>query len=147
MAWLDYNTIQDDLVNLLTANVTVAGHDITVKKEADERDYAFQNMPLIDVRLAEDNPEIKAGRDYYVFGTFEIQVTTYDLSDFNEAATLRQTVLKLVIETLIANAAFASSIATSKIGPTQFSSAKDENSGAFMSAATLLLIVEGDADQ
>lgn len=143
MAWMDYNQIQDDLVALIVENVTTAQ---MIKKEADERDYAFQNMPLVDVRLKESQPEVRAGRDYYVFVTFEVQVTTHDLSGYSDAATLRDTVLGSVIEAIRQNAHFSASIETSRIGPTSFSNAKDEQSGAFMAAAVVEIQAEAFID-
>lgn len=144
MAWVNFNTIQDDLVNLIISDVSAAE---LVKKECDERDYAFNNMPLVDVRLADSDAEVRAGRDYYVFVRFEVQVTAYDLSDFNEAATLRDTVLSDVIDTIRNNAKFSSSIETSRIGHCEFSNAKDEQSGAFMAAVTVEILVEAFIDK
>lgn len=143
MAWIDFNTMEDDLVTLLQGVSDVE----LVKKECDERDYNFSNMPLIDVRLRNSTPEVRTGQNYYVFVTFEVQVTTHDLSGFNEAATLRDTILSEAIDTVRNNAAFSSTIETSKIGPVEFSNAKDEGSGAFMSAATFEVIAETYVDR
>lgn len=143
MAWIDFNQIQDDLVSLIQSNVSGAE---LVKKEADERDYAYSNMPLVDVRLTDMDPDVRAGRDYYVTIIFEVQVTVFDLSGFDEAATLRQTILGEVIEAIRQNANFSSSIETSKIGPGTFSSSKDENTGSFMAAATVQIAVEAFVD-
>jgi len=143
MAWFDFNTVQDDLVNLLAANVTSANE---VKKEADERDYAFHNMPLVDVRLTDMDPTVLAGQNYYVETTFEIQVTTYDLSDFNEAATLRDTVFGDVIETVRQNAHFSAGLESTIVGPGTFNTAKDDKSGAFMAAATVQVQVKAYID-
>lgn len=144
MAWLNFNTIQDDLVTLLTANVTAAE---LVKKQCDDRDYNFSNMPLIDVRLRSSNNQVRSGRDYYVTTIFEVQVTVHDLSGFDEAATLRDTVLSDAIDTVRNNANFSAQIETSHIGPVEFSNAKDEGSGAFMAAATFDVIVEAFVDK
>lgn len=143
MAWLNYNTIQDDLVTLLAA---VSGVELA-KKECDERDYAFSNMPLVDVRLTDGDPQVRAGRDYYVFTTFEVQITTFDLSGYDDAATLRNTILTDAIETVRNNANFSAAIETSRIGPISFSNAKDEDSGAFMAAVTFEVRTEAFVDQ
>ncbi len=144
MAWLNFNTIQDDLVNLIAAAVTSAE---LVKKECDARDYNYSNMPLIDVRLSDSPNELRAGRDYYVFTTFEVQITVMDLSGFNEAATLRDTILSDAIDTVRSTANFSASIETSRIGTVSFSNAKDEDSGAFMAAATVEVITEAFVDK
>jgi len=143
MAWIDFNQIQDDLVTLIDGGSTGAK---LVKKEADERDYAFHNMPLVDVRLTDADPEVRAGQDYFAETTFEVQVTAFDLSDFSEAATLRQSVITAVVDLIRTNAKFSASIESSVIGAHSFSSAKDEQSGAFMAAATVQVIVKTFVD-
>lgn len=144
MAWVNFNQIQTDLVNILKNNVSAAK---LVKKEADDRDYAFHNMPLIDVRLKESQPEVRAGRDYYVFVTFEIQVTANDLSGYDEAATLRDSVLSDAMDAVRNNASFSASIETSTLNLTEFSNAKDDDTGAFMAAATFQVIAEAYIDR
>ncbi len=131
----------DDVMLSLSTSIKL------VKKEADERDYVFHNMPLVDVRLKDSQNEVRAGRDYYVFVTFEVQITTFDLSDFNEAATLRDTILSAVVDVVRNNANFSSQLETSRIGLISFSNAKDEDSGAFMSAATVEVIAEAFIDR
>jgi hypothetical protein len=145
MAWLNFNTIQDDLVALIDA-AAISEVEL-VKKECDERDYNFSNMTLVDVRLTESPSEVRAGRDYYVFVTFEVQITAMDLSGFNQAATLRDTVLSSVIDTVRNTASFSASIETSRIGSVSFSNAKDDDSGAFMAAATVEVIAEAFVDK
>src|SRR5210317_1280115 len=107
MAWVNFNQIHSDLVNLLCDNVPEAQ---LVKKEADARDYSFHNMPLIDVRLSTSENEVRAGRDYYVFVTFDVQVTAHDLSGFDEAATLRDSVLATAMDTVRNNDSFSASL-------------------------------------
>jgi hypothetical protein len=144
MAWVNFNQIQSDLVNLLKNSVSSAK---LVKKEADERDYGFHNMPLIDVRLKESQPEVRAGRDYYVFVTFEVQVTANDLSGYDEAATLRDSVLSDAMDAVRNNASFSASLETSTVSLTEFSNAKDDDTGAFMAAATFQVIAEAFIDR
>ena len=144
MTWINFNTVQSDLVNLLTTEVTAAQ---LVKKECDERDYAFHNMPLIDVRLNRSEPEVRSGRDYYVFITFEVQITAHDLSGYDEAATLRDTLMSSAIDAVRNNASFSSEIETSRVGAVEFNNAKDDNTGAFMAAAAFEVITESYVDK
>ncbi len=144
MAWVNFQTIESDLVSLLTTEVTAAQ---LVKAECDERDYAFHNMPLIDVRIRTSNPEIRAGRDYYVFVVYEVQITCHDLSGFNEAATLRDTLMSSAIDAVRNNASFSAEIETSRVGAVEFNNAKDDNTGAFMAAATFEVITESYVDK
>lgn len=143
MAWLDFNQIEDDLVSLLQTEVSAAQ---LVKKECDDRDYAFHNFPLIDVRLTDMDPQVRAGRDYYVFLTFEVQVSVHDLSGFDEAATLRNTVLTSAIDAVRNNANFSASVETSIIGAGTFDNAKDDETGQFMAAGTFQVVAQAFVD-
>lgn len=144
MDWINYAQIQEDLETLLRdANISNVEN---VQSEADERDYNFPNMPLIDIRLASSLPEVRAGRDYYVFATFNVQITVMDLSSFKDAATLRDQILQEAINVVRKNANFSAEIQTSRVGPVAFDSAKDTDKGAFMSAATFEVICEAFVD-
>jgi hypothetical protein len=70
-----------------------------------------------------------------------------DLSGFDEAATLRDTILSTAIDTVRNNASFSAGIETSRIGPVSFSNAKDEDTGAFMAAVTFEVIAETFVDK
>lgn len=145
MAWFNYNTVQDDLVAILAAGVTSAE---LVKKEADDRDYAYHNMPLIDVRLKDSQNQLKAGGDNLIYTTFEVQVTVYDLSSFDDAAKLRDTVLGEVVNTVWNNNFFSSLIETSTIGEKfTFNSATDPNGGAFLSSVVVDITTQTYVDR
>lgn len=143
MAWMDYNQAEDDLVSVLFTALTSAK---MVDKEVDEIYYSFANMPLVDVRLKDSLPAIRAGQDYNLDTTFEVQITCMDLSEFSDAAILRQSLLVTAIDAIRGNSGFSAEISTSRIGAIQFASARDEDTRAFMAAVTFEVIVEAYAD-
>jgi hypothetical protein len=102
---------------------------------------------MADVRLVEGDPEIRAGQDYYVFTTFEIEVVAHSLSSHSEAASVRNGLLSSTIDALRDNARTISSlIETSRIGPIAFAGASDDEKGEFVAAATFQLITESYVD-
>lgn len=130
---IDINGIGESLRLLLETNVTDFKK---VNHEGDERDENFANMPYADVVFKEMQPEVKAGNDYVVSATYIVTVMALDLSSHNEAATIRNSLVKLSMTTVQQNAHFDTDLETSKLGPAEFLNAKDEETGAFMAVAT-----------
>ena len=130
---IDYDGIGESLRTLIETNVT----DFQmVRYEGDERDENFSNMPYADVVLLRGDPEIRAGNDYVVSATYIVSVMALDLSSHTEAATIRNGLVKLSQLTIKANPRFDTDLETSKLGPTEFANAKDDETGAFMALAT-----------
>jgi hypothetical protein len=130
---IDYDGIGESLRTLIETNVT----DFKmVRYEGDERDENFSNMPYCDVVLLNADFEIRAGSEYVVTATYICSVMALDLSSHKEAATIRNGLVKSSQETVKANPRFDTDLETSKLGPTQFANAKDDDTGAFMALAT-----------
>ncbi len=130
---IDYTGIGESLRTLLDTNIAELK---MVRFEGDERDENFANMPYCNIELKEVDPQIRAGNDYFVSGTYIVTVIALDLSSHNEAATLRNSLVKLAQETIQANSKFDTDLETSKLGPGEFLNAKDEDTGAFMALAS-----------
>lgn len=130
---IDYDGIGESLRTLIETNVT----DFKmVRYEGDERDENFSNMPYADVVLLRADPDVRAGNDYVVSATYIVSVMALDLSSHKEAATIRNGLVKLSQETIRVNNKFDTDLETSKLGPTEFANAKDDDTGAFMALAT-----------
>lgn len=150
MTWIAYNTVHADLKTLIET-VSVA-HDQgagfnKVFKNADERDVNFGVMPMADVRLVETDPQIRAGRDYYEFTTFEVEIVAHSLQSQDDAASVRDALLSATLDAVRGNSAFSAVISTSRIGPVKFAFASDEKTGAFVAAATFQVITESYVDR
>lgn len=130
---IDYNGIGESLRLLIETEVT----DFKlVNHEGDERDENFANMPYCNVELKEMDPQVKAGNDYAVSGTYIVTVMALDLSSHKEAATLRNSLVRLAQIAVQQNAHFDTDLETSKLGPGEFLNVKDEDTGAFMALAS-----------
>jgi hypothetical protein len=130
---IDIDGIGESLRLLIETNVT----DFKmVRYEGDERDENMSNMPYCDVQIRKIDPEVRAGNDYEVSATYIVTVIALDLSSHREAATIRNGLVKLAMNTVRNNQRFDTDLETSKLGPAEFVSAKDEASNAFLALAT-----------
>lgn len=144
MTWIAYNTVHNDLKNLIRSGVADFNE---VFKNADERDVNFNVMPMCDVRLAETDPQIRAGQDYYEFTTFDVEIVAHSLQSQDDAASVRDALLSSTLDVIRSNSAFSAVIQTSRIGSVKFAFASDEKTGAFVAAATFQVITESYVDR
>jgi hypothetical protein len=140
---LDYSGIAEALAEVLrnVDGVHMAGYEI------DEREIRFDNMPLIDVRPSEADNEIRAGQDYFTDLTYQCDIYSFDLSLMKEAATLRDLILKRAQNAVRANASFHVELETSQLGTVEFTTTKDENTGAFVAQASFQVIAKAFTDR
>ena len=130
---IDIDGIGESLRLLIENNVT----DFKmVRYEGDERDENMVNMPYCDIQINKITPEIRAGSEYVVNATYLVTVIALDLSSHREAATIRNGLVKLSMNTIKANPRFDTDLETTTLGVAEFVSAKDEASNAFLALAT-----------
>lgn len=130
---IDIDGIGESLRTLIETNQT----DFQmVRYEGDERDQNFSNMPYCDINLLRMDPDIRAGNDYVVSATYIVTVIAFDFTSHKEAATIRNVLVKDAQNTIRQNSKFDTDLETSKIGPSEFANAKDDESKAFMAVAT-----------
>lgn len=142
MAALDYYAIQQALADMLQANVTGVK---SVFIEGMEREVGMlTNMPLLNVRLTESSEELVNIPDgVYERMMFQVDVITFDLSLFREAAKLRDDLLKAAKEACRSNRRFVVGIETSSVqGQTTFGAAGVEGGQGHIAMATFSVLVE-----
>lgn len=142
MAALDYFAIQEALADMLRANVTGLR---SVWIEGMEREVGnLSHMPLLNVRLAESTEEIVSIPDgVYERLLFFVDVVSFHLSSFKEAARLRDDLLKLAKDACRNNRKFVVGIETSSVqGQTTFGAAGVENAQGHIAMATFSVLVE-----
>jgi len=135
---IDIQGIGESLRTLLELNETEFK---MVRFQGDERDVNFSNMPYVNIDISRIEPEIRAGSEYVVDGTYIVTVMGLDLSSHNEAATIRNRLVKSAMEIIKANPRFDTDLETSILGNGQFADAKDEDSGSFIALATFEVVV------
>jgi hypothetical protein len=127
-----YDQILDDFVTLIRAQVPEFA---SVGKNMSDRDFHMGNMPACDVRLGGIVPDLTGQNNYYVQVVISCDIGALDLSGYDEAATMRQTLLNKLHRAVQTNPRFSGSVDTSVVGPVEFEFAQDEKQGAFVAAA------------
>ena len=134
---IDYTGIAEALAAVFADvdGVATAGYEL------DQRDLSLTNMPIIDVRPADVDNEVRAGQDYVSNVSYQCDLYTFALSDVKKAATLRDKILKDAQNAVRANPQFHVDLETSILGVVEFSSTgKDEEVGAYSALATFAVV-------
>lgn len=144
---INYYGIQEALFNLIKdGTYTNAPEKVFI--EAMERETSFDNMPLVNIRLVDGTIEIRSLPNGYFFElNFEIDVVSFNLNHFKEAATLRDTLMKEIQDLVISNPRFHADLLTAHIMPNiQFSAGTPEGAGGHIAAGTLSVTAEAYVD-
>lgn len=134
---IDYDGVGEQIRLRIANTVTAFGKNVYY--EADERDYAFHNMPLCDVVLEADELELRAGQDYLSNAIYEITIACFNMGTYNEASLQRSTLLKATQNALRASPLIHVDLESIVLGAVAFSKAKDEKTGAWVASASLKL--------
>lgn len=137
--FLDYDQVVDDLVTLLTAQVTGAEK---IGRDLDETDFVFPNYPMIDCRALRVAPELTGQQNYWVDFVIEIEIVAHDLSSRQEAVRLRNGLLNQVQEAVRQNPRFGASNESCILGPVEFATEQTPENGAFVAAAVAQIVVK-----
>lgn len=143
MAWADFDAIGSALATLISDNV--AGFE-AVLYEADQLDEHDANMPLCEVFLENDRPDVRVGQDYVNRFSYAVEVYTEDLSDRSEAVSVRNGLLRSVIDIIRANPRFHVDVESTIIGAIDFDVATDEEENGFVAGAKMILTVVAYSD-
>lgn len=146
MALIDYYQIQEDLKTLLEAGPAAGWttQPTFVFIEAMEREAVFSSMPFINIRMLEAEMEQRSlPNGYYSTITMEIDIITFDLSEFRKAATLRDDIMGEAQLAVQENPRFNSEILTASIAPSvRFGAGTPEGAGGHIAVGTFTVTVE-----
>lgn len=142
---LDYYQIQEDLQTILKAG-PASGYTnapLFVFIEAMDRETTFDRMPFINIRLIEADIEmITIPNGYYGNITFEIDIITFDLSEFKKASNLRDDLLREAQLAVQQTAAFSAQIQTSQLGGVSFGVGTPEGANGHVAMCTFTVVAE-----
>jgi hypothetical protein len=131
--FVDYSLLLEDAKAAVEA--ANLGFD-KVFRNASDRDYVIENMPMLDLRMKRSLPEPLAGRVNYVQVVIEAEVATFDLTNRDKAAKMRDDLTSILQRFFQVNPRFSASIDTVTIGPTDFETGEDlGDQGAFAASA------------
>jgi len=146
MALINYYQIQEDLQALLLTGPTL-GYTTTPKNifiEAMDREAIFDHMPFINIRLVDGEIEIRSiPTGYYAKLPYEVDIVSFDLSEFRKAATLRDILMGEAQLAVQQTPRFNGDISTSIIGPSiKFGAGTPEGAGGHIAIGTFTVQVE-----
>ena len=127
--FVDYNQIAIDVASLIGINVTSFQR---VGADVDDREFHHANMPLCSVRLATADPVNTSQQTYYVGVQLELEIAAFDLSSRREASKILLQQLDKTQQALRANPHYGAVWDALQLGPVEFLSAEDKESGAFV---------------
>lgn len=142
---LDYHAITEALYNLISgADYSAITPTMNHFMEGMGTELLVHNMPYTNVRLVSSENSINSlPNEYYEWVKFEIDIAALDFTYFKTAASLRDSVLRVVRDVVLANTSFHASIYTSKIGPlTSFTASEVEGGNGHVAVARLTVIAE-----
>lgn len=139
---IDYTGVGEALAARLAtaAGVHLAGYEI------DERDLHYGSMPCIDVRYQTAANEVRAGQDYFTDLMFQCDIYSFDLSSVRQAVTVRDSILQAAQNVVRAVPSFHVSLESSRLGPVEFLTSKDEDTGGFEARASFVVIAMAFTD-
>jgi hypothetical protein len=140
---LNYYDIQEALKDLLAGGT----YDYVINNfyiEAMAGETTFSHMPFVNTRLISSDVEIRSlPEGDYEFISFEIDVLTFNLTHFKEAAIIRESIVKSIRDLLKNNRQFHSDLSTANIqGQVRFGAVSGEGETGFVALATIPLIAE-----
>jgi len=139
----DYEQILDDLVALIQAQVPELKY---VAKNMPDHQRHSANMPGCDVTIAGIIPDLIGQNNYWTQIVIEADIGVEDLSGWDEAATIRQTILRKLHRAIQTNPHFSANIETAVVGPVEFERVQDEKQGLNVASAVAQIYVYAYAD-
>lgn len=130
--FVDYVTIVDDLKNAVSA---ASLGFATVFANANDRDFSFQNTPLLDLRVKQANPTAITNRSYFTDLTIEAEIMAYSMTGRRDAAIMRDGLTNALQEFVRDNPRFSGFVDTTYIGQVNFGTGESKNDGAFVAGA------------
>jgi hypothetical protein len=123
------------LIDLQTAITASSLGFATVWKNADDRDYTFENMPLLDLRFKEARPQALAAGQYYVEVDVEAEIAAFDMTGRDKCATIRDNLTNALQQWVRTHPKFGASIDTTLLGKVVFDVGETKAQGPFVAAA------------
>jgi hypothetical protein len=123
---------------MLIAQTSLDSREVT----RDEEGILFPSLirsQKINVLLDKHDMEVRAGQDYFSALSFEIQLACVDLSSREEAATIRNSLVKEIVDAVRENPLYHGDLESSRTVEVDFNVASLEE-GGFIAAATIGII-------
>lgn len=146
--FVDYNTVLDDVVAMVT-NVIGLGKDDNTKftvvaRDMNETEFNTSILPACDVRLSAARPQPSSGQVYYVPVSLELEVAAFDLSQRAKAGRIVLDLTNRVQRAFVENAHWGAVWDSIILGEVTFLTSMDRSApgdGAFVASAIIQVTV------
>lgn len=134
--FIDYNLLEADFKAAVLAQPQALGFK-QVFTDASERDFIYDNMPLLDIRFKVADPTAITNATYYTIITMECEVAAYSFQSREEAAKLRGELVNKLQKFVKDNPRWSAQLETTTIGRADFGTGESKAEGAFVAGAVL----------
>lgn len=132
--FIDYEGINNDFkAGVESANLGF----LKVFVNASDRDFLYDNMPMLDIRIKSADPNAVTNTTYYTDILIEAEVVAYSFTSREEAAKLRGELVNKLQLFVKNNPRFSSQLETTFIGRAEFGTGESKAEGAFVAGAVL----------
>lgn len=132
----DYEGLQNDFQALVDANNVDLGF-AKVFQDANMRDFLTTNMPILDIRQHDADPQATTNETYYNQIVIECEICCYSLVSRREAAKMRNQLVDKLQRLVKNNRRFSAGIESTTLGRVVFAVGETKDQGNFVAGATL----------
>lgn len=132
--FINYDLLENDFKNAVVAQ-SLGFTKVFV--DASERDFIYDNMPLLDIRFKVADPQAVTNATYYTDLTIECEIASYSFTSREEAAKLRNNLVNALQRFIKDHPRFSSTLETTLIGRVDFGTGEDKAQGAHVAGAVL----------
>jgi len=140
MTVADYDLIMTDMATLIR---TISGIEQVTIEELDVHFPSLAKMCKANIRLISSPQTVRATQDYFSDVNLEIDVLAVDLSNYAEAATMRNDIVRDIVTTIRANArSFSSDVESTITTNVAFEGGALDDERGFIAAAVVEVTVK-----
>jgi hypothetical protein len=134
----DYNLVLADM------KAAVEGASLGFKRvivDADDNDFQYQHMPLCDLRIRRNAPELVSAQTYYSAIQIEAEIACFDMTSRAKCATMRNDLTAALQGFFQANPRFGAYVDSTVVGPVEFEIGETKAQGEFVAAGVATFTV------
>jgi hypothetical protein len=134
----NYNQVLLDMKNAVEA-ANLGFKRVTI--DADDNDFQFQHMPLVDFRIRRAQPELTSQRTYYSAVEVEAEIACFNMTSRALCATIRNDLTNKLQRFFQVNPRFGAFVDSTVVGPVEFEIGETKAQGEFVAAAVATFVV------
>lgn len=132
--FIDYDQLLEDFKTAIESQ-SLGFKQVLI--DASDRDFIYDNMPLLDIRIKEADPTAITNATYYTTMILEAEVCAYSFTSRREAAKLRGELVNKLQLFVKQHPRWSAQLETTIIGKASFGTGESKAEGAFVAGAVL----------